>query len=59
MLPWYNRYSIVPKIFNILRIRNSCNELESSIIDTSTFSKKYQLDQGFKGNDNDIHAGDI
>ena len=24
---------------------NSCNELESSIIDTLTFSKKYQLDQ--------------
>jgi hypothetical protein len=59
MLPWYNRYSIVPKIFNILKIRNSCNELESSIIDTSMFSKKYQLDQEFKGNDNDIHAGDI
>ena len=58
MLPWYNRYSIVPKIFNILRIRNICNELESSIIDTSTFSTKYQLDQGFKSNDNYIHGGD-
>jgi hypothetical protein len=57
MLPWY---SIVPKslIFKkTIRTRNICNELESSIIYTSSFSRTYQ---GLKGNDIDMHdAGDI
>ena len=37
-------------------LRNICNELESSIIYTSTFSKTAELDQGLKGNDNDMQV---